>query len=94
MFHRYDFPLLNKTQIKDVLHNDAFDLEEFDRHVKEVAFKTKIDEEIVRSVIESYFTNIVLVINSVRKLKTKINVYGFLTLFVEKGKRLKIKNYE
>jgi hypothetical protein len=77
-----------KDKAKEYLHTNVFDTAEFNIHVQRVAFNLKLDERIVRDVLVSYFTNIMLLINSKRKLKTKINVYGFFSLIVEKGNRL------
>ncbi len=79
---------LTIEQIKDLLEQDVFITAHFNKHIIEVSLKTKIDEKIVEQVLKSYFTNILIVINTVRKIKTKINVYGFFSIFIEKGKRI------
>ena len=82
---------LNKKQINTILKQDVFDKPHFKEHLKEVSLKTKIDEKIVEQVLKSYFTNILIVINTIRRIKTKINVYGFFSIYIEKGSRI-IKN--
>ena len=79
---------LTKQQIMKLLDEDVFITVHFNKHIVEVSLKTKIDEKIVEEVLKSYFTNILIVINTVRKIKTKINVYGFFSIFIEKGKRI------
>lgn len=86
----FDIELKNisKEKLKEYLHNEVFKSDAFKLHVKQVAFNLKIDESIVKDVLVSYFTNVALVINTVRKIKTKINIYGFFSLTVEKGKKV------
>lgn len=71
--------------LKAILDEEVFQSPSFNEHVKKVSLNTKIDEETVKEVLISYFTNIVFAINAVRKVKTKINVYGFFSLIVKKG---------
>lgn len=78
---------LKKSTIIKLLEKEVFSTEHFNEHVKEVSLKTKIDERIVKDVLKSYFTNIVFVMNRVLKIKTKINIYGFLDLIIGKGSR-------
>jgi hypothetical protein len=82
------FKNLNKKQINTLLEQDVFSKPHFRQHVIEVSLKTKIDEKIVEEVLKSYFTNILIVINTFRKIKTKINVYGFFSIHIEKGNRI------
>lgn len=79
---------LSKQEIVQMLEKEVFSTNQFSEHVKEVSFKTKIDEEIVRDILKHYFTSISIVMNTVRKVKTKINVYGFFSFFIEKGSRV------
>jgi len=79
---------LNRKQIDTLLKQDVFDKPHFKEHLKEVSLKTKIDEKIVEQVLKSYFTNILIVINKIRRVKTKINVYGFFSIYIEKGSRI------
>lgn len=83
-----DLDNLTIEQIKDLLDNDVFNIVSFNKHIVEVSLKTKINEKIVEQVLKSYFTNILIVINTIRKIKTKINVYGFFSIIIEKGKRI------
>jgi hypothetical protein len=82
-------PLKNipKENSDKYLQRQVFGTSEFDLHVKRVAFNLNIDEVIVRDVLVSYFSNIMYLINTVRKIKTKINVYCYFSLIVEKGNR-------
>ena len=82
-------PLANisKENIDVYLAENVFDTEDFKKHVNQVALNLKIDESIVRDVLISYFTNVMYVINTTRKLRTKINIYGFFSIIVEKGNR-------
>jgi hypothetical protein len=88
----------NQKEIRAYLHSECFDNLEFARHVKEVSLKTKINEEIVRDVLEGYFARVSYAINTITKFHRKINIYGFLKLFVLERKRkyniLKQKNDE
>ena len=69
----------------EYLDADVFSQSKFKHHVTQVAQNLELDEEIVRKVIKSYVTNVAIVIGSIQKVKTKINIYGFLTLFVKSG---------
>lgn len=83
-----------RKKIPSLLEEEVFSNVHFINHVKEVSFKTNINEKIVAEVLKSYFTNIFKVMNSIRKFKTKINVYGFFSLIVMKGRNVKIKKDE
>ena len=87
-YYKRVFVNLNRKQIDILLEQDVFSKPHFIEHIKEVSLKTKIDEKIVEEVLKSYFTNILIVINKIRKIKTKINVYGFFSIHIEKGKRI------
>ena len=86
----FDIELKNipKHKLKEYLNNEVFNNEAFKLHVKQVAFNLEIDEKIVKDVLVRYFTNVALVINTVRKIKTKLNIYGFFSLLIEKGRKL------
>lgn len=77
-----------KDNLKRYLHDMVFSTPEFNLNVKQTAQNLNIDEKIAYDVLVSYFTNIALVINTVRKIKTKINIYGFFSITVEKGRRI------
>lgn len=85
---QYPFKNLTKKDIDELLYSEVFGLPHFKEHVKEVSFKTKISEEIVEAVLVSYFTNIMRVLNTSRKVKTKINIFAFLSLVIAKGQRI------
>lgn len=87
-FLKQEFKNMPKNEIPGFLEREVFNSNHFKEHVKEVSFKTEIDEEIVSDILKSYFTNITIVINTFRKIKTKINVYGFFSLIVKEGKRI------
>lgn len=76
-----------KDKIDMYLAENVFETNDFKKHVDQVAKNLKVDESIVRDVLESYFTSIMYIINTTRKIKTKINVYGFFSIVVEKGNR-------
>ena len=82
-------PLQNFTrqECSEYLHKNIFDTPEFEVHVNQVAVNIKIDKRIVKAVLVSYFTNVMILINSTRKIKTKINIYGFFSIIVDKGDR-------
>ena len=82
---RKKFKNLTRNEITLLLEKEVLNSNHFNEHVTEVSFKTKINEEIVKSILISYFTNILVVINTVRKIKTKINVYGHFFITIEKG---------
>jgi len=86
-FFSKNFKNLNRKQIIALLEDEVLNCHAFKEHVTEVSFKTKIHEEIVKDILKSYFTNILVVINTVRKVKTKINVYGHFFLIIKEGKR-------
>jgi hypothetical protein len=81
------FTPLSKTQIKSIIENEVLNSNHFHEHITEVSFKTKIHEDIIKDILISYFTNILVVINTIHRIKTKINIYGFLYLILRKGKR-------
>ena len=87
----FKMDLLSEEQIKVLLDNEVFDTPSFKEHIKEVSYLTKIDEQIVQDVLLSYFKNIMKVLNTYQRITTKINIYGFLSLFIQKGKHLKLK---
>jgi hypothetical protein len=87
-FFRKPFKIFSKKDLTEYLHRNVFSTSGFDLHVKQVAVNLKIDETIVRDVLVSYFTNVSLAVNTTRKIKTKINIYAFFSLFIEKGNRV------
>lgn len=87
-FFKEDLKNIKKKDLKIYLENEVFQREAFKRHINEVAQKTNIDEEIVKDVIKSYITNISIVMNTILKIKTRINIYGFFYFDIEKGKRV------
>lgn len=74
--------------LREYLHNEVFTTVEFNTHIEQTASILQLNTEIVRDVVTSYFTNIILVINTVRRVQTKINVYGFFSIWIEKGRRV------
>lgn len=76
-----------KKEIKEYLNNEVFSRDSFNNHISEVSHNLNIDKEIVEYVIKHYITSIMLVINSVRKIQTKINIYAYFSLFIDKGKK-------
>lgn len=85
---RKKFKNLTRKEISNLLESEVLNSPDFNEHITEVSFKTKIDKEIVKDILKSYFTNILVVINTVRKIKTKINVYGHFFITIEKGTRI------
>jgi predicted nucleic acid-binding protein len=80
--------LLSRKQIEVMVQEEVLNSFRFKEHVKEVSFKTNIHEEIVRDILKGYFTNMLIVINTVQKIKTKINIIAFCSIIIEKGKRI------
>ena len=76
-----------KDKAVEYLNKQVFDTEHFAHHVNQVSTNLKLDQRLVRDVLVSYFTNIFFMINTVRKIKTKINLFGFFSLSVLKGSR-------
>lgn len=76
-------------EIDKYLDADVFNQNKFKNHVTQVAQNLDIDEEIVLNVIKNYITNVAVVIGTIQKVKTKINIYGFLTLYVRGGRHFK-----
>lgn len=81
--------VLNKSEIDDMLQSEVFSNAEFNNHIEEVSNNLGYDKELVSRVIRNYITNIVVVINTVRNFKRKINVYGFFSLTIGSGKSTK-----
>lgn len=79
---------MDKLQIKKVLEEEVFSNPHFIDHVKQVSHNTKFDEEIVKEVLKNYITNVFTIMSTIQKIKTKINLYGFLTIFIEPGRRI------
>lgn len=71
---------------KAYLEETIFSSEHFAKHIEQVSINLKVDEAIVRDVLVSYFSNIFFMCNTVRKFKTKINLYGFCSIIVTKGR--------
>jgi hypothetical protein len=67
------------------LDDEIFNSDAFNKHVKQVSLNINMDEKTVKKVLVSYFMNIAFVLNTVRKIKTKINVLGFFSLIVRDG---------
>lgn len=82
-------PLKNipKENIDKYLDENVFSTSDFKEHTNQVALNLNIDESIVRDVLISYFSNVMYIINTSRKLRTKINIYGFFSIIVDKGNR-------
>lgn len=78
---------IKRERGKEYLQVNVFDTDNFKEHVSQVAINLNVGESMVRDVLVSYFTNIFYLINTVRKIKTKINIYGYFSLTVEKGRR-------
>ena len=78
---------ISKENINSYLAKNVFETNDFQKHVNQVALNLKIDESIVRDVLISYFTNVMYIINTTRKLRTKINIYGFFSIVIDKGNR-------
>lgn len=87
-FSRKGFTNIPKAKMREHLENTVFNTSDFNLHITRVACNLKLDESIVRDVVQSYFLHIAYTINTIRKIKTKINVYGYFSLWVEKGNRL------
>lgn len=87
---------ITKDKANSYLKENVFDTSDFAIHVERTANKLDIDQEIVRDVLVSYWTNIFYLLNTVQKVNLKINIYGFFSLLYMKGKNLYIKkkNYE
>lgn len=79
---------MTKSEIASCLDKEVFSTIEFQNHVSEVALLTNVKRHLVEKILTDYFTNILIVINTVRKFKTKINIFAFLHLIIEKGKRI------
>lgn len=88
---KYSFkePLKNipKDKAREYLDKQVFSTEHFKKHVDQVATNLKLSPELVNDVLVSYFTNVFFMLNTTRKIKTKINLYGFFSLSVLKGDR-------
>lgn len=82
-----DLENIPRDKARAYLDRQVFSTEEFEKHVDQVSLNLKVDQQIVRDVLISYFTNIFFVVNTVRKVRTKINLYGFASLQVGAGRR-------
>lgn len=87
-YFKHDLTHMAHKEHMNFLNKEVFETEEFNKDIEQVAQNMKINKEIVRDVVVSYFYNIFKVINTVRKIKTKINIYGYFSLLVEKGSRI------
>lgn len=87
-FFRKPFKLMTRKEIDYLLNKDVFSQSDFKRHVQETSQKTGIDAEIVERVIKNYITNVMIILNTIQKIKTKINIHGFFSFLVEKGNRI------
>lgn len=87
-YFKKSFKTLSRKEISELLEEEVINNEHFNEHISEVSLKTKIDYEIVKQILISYFTNILVVINTARKIKTKINVYGAFFLIIKKGTKI------
>lgn len=79
---------LTRKEIKQVLEKDVFSNIDFKNHVLETSETLNIDVKIVEYVLKHYITNVMILINTTQKIKTKINIYAFFTLILEKGRKL------
>ncbi len=86
-FFRRPLKIFTKQECSEYLNRNVFDTPEFEDHVNQVAVNINIDQRIVKDVLVSYFTGVMLLINSTRKIRTKINIYGYFSIIVEKGDR-------
>ena len=77
-----------KKELIEYLNTEVFTRESFKNHIIEVSHNLKIDEYIVEQAIKSFIVNISITMNTVRKVKTKINVYAFFSFIIQKGKRV------
>lgn len=82
-----DIRLLSRQEIDSRMEMEVFSTEDFRNHVKEVSENLNIDQEIVRDVLIHYFKSITVIVNTVRKTLTKINIHGFLSIEIEKGRK-------
>ena len=86
-FHRA-FKLIPKEDIRSFMEKEVFCLDEFKQDVDRVSENLNMDRGLVKDVLESYFVNIMIIINSVRKIKTKINIYAFCSIVIEPGRKI------
>lgn len=84
-FFSKDLKNIPSKHYKKYLEETVFSSHDFNKHIKATSLNLNISEDIVREVVQHYFLHIGYVINSVRKIKTKINIYGYFSLFIEKG---------
>jgi len=87
-FFKKALPNMSKEQIKDYLEYQVFETELFQDHVLQVSLNLNVDECVVRDILKHYFIMVMYICNTKRKFLTKINLYGFCSLFVEKGNRV------
>ena len=75
-------------KFKKYIEDQIFSSPDFNKHIKQTSINLNINEDVVREVVQHYFLHIGYAINTVRKIKTKINIFGYFSLFVEKGRRI------
>lgn len=80
--------LTPKDTADKYLKEDVFKVEAFKEHVNRTAETLDIHPEVVKDVLESYWSNIFYILNTVQKINLKINVYGFFSLVYTKGRTL------
>jgi hypothetical protein len=83
--------LISKPVADKYLQEEVFGTSEFKSHAERTADILDIDPQIVRDVLESYWSNIFYLLNTVQKVNLKINVYGFFSFVYLKGKNLYVK---
>lgn len=86
--YRDPFKLIPKKDYIEYLYSTVFNTKDFNRHIDITADSIGIHRDIVYDVVTSYWIDIAMVINSYQKTLTKINIYGFFSLKLLKGKRL------
>lgn len=79
---------ISKKDADIYLKENVFDTDDFKVHIERTAGVLDLHPQVVRDVLESYWTNIFYLLNTVQKINLKINVYGFFSLVYKKGKSI------
>jgi hypothetical protein len=83
---RFKITQLNRKEIDAYLKSEVFDVSQFQEHIKETSFILNIEESIVSNTVKRYIKKISYMMHSVRSIRTKINIIGFFSFWVEKGR--------
>lgn len=89
--YRYPKDYLKKIdpeKLTEYLHKNVFSNTDFQSDVDKTAEALSIDRSVVEDVLKIYFSTISRLLNTAHRAQTKINIIGFLRIFIRKGNRI------